>query len=261
MFAGSMGTFHAVWARVVYRLTARYRGGHRVHSPYLFHFLNFVLFEERPYYIYGKMKAVCRRLSRSRECIKGVHGGTVRVARLVQADSEALRLNELLHRICVYIHARSVVEVGTGAGVCAAYMAAADSRSTVRTLESDRALADYAVKLHKELKLNNITVYSGCMNQQLEQMLAEAGSVDMFHIVLNGNMTFDMMTAVYEACRGSAHRGSVMVIDGIHVSRQAELLWKRVVADSAVSLCVDIYRRGIVWFNPDLPHRCYTVAY
>ena len=94
-----------------------------------------------------------------------------------------------------------------------------------------------------------------------EQMLAEARSVDMFHIVLNGNMTFDMMTAVYEACRGSAHRGSVMVIDGIHVSRQAELLWKRVVADSAVSLCVDIYRRGIVWFNPDLPHRCYTVAY
>ena len=99
------------------------------------------------------------------------------------------------------------------------------------------------------------------MNQQLEQMLAEAGSVDMFHIVLNGNMTFDTMTAVYEACRGTAHRGSVMVIDGIHVSRQAELLWKRVVADSAVSLCVDIYRRGIVWFNPDLPHRCYTVAY
>ena len=56
-------------------------------------------------------------------------------------------------------------------------MAAADSRSTVRTLESDSALADYAVKLHKELKLNNITVYSGCMHQQLEQMLAERDTV------------------------------------------------------------------------------------
>ena len=251
-----MESFHAVMARVAYRFRARHRGGFGVHSPYLFHFLNFVLFEQYPYYIYDRMDALCRRLSRSRETVDGM-----RVSRLVPSGTTPRRLNELLHRICVHISARTVVEVGGGVGLSAAYMAAADSRSTVWSILPDTALAAYAAKLQRGLKLGNIIVRSGSPRQLLPQLLAEAGRVDLFHILLDASMSDSEMEALFSTCRGAVHHGTVMVIDGIHASPRTERLWRRATADPAVSLSVDIYWRGILWFNPELPRRCFTVAY
>ena len=39
-----------------YQLNARYWKGHRVHSPFVYHFLNNVLFEKSPYYCYSAIE-------------------------------------------------------------------------------------------------------------------------------------------------------------------------------------------------------------
>ena len=85
-----------------------------------------------------------------------------------------------------------------------------------------------------------------------------------------GKVDFVFFNTIYEQqnnvwlfneCSKHVHDGSVFVFEGIKASRKMREFWKEVCAHPEVTVTVDLYSMGIVFFNKKLHKRDYIVYF
>lgn len=69
------------------------------------------------------------------------------------------------------------------------------------------------------------------------------------------------VAATYEAAASRAERDSVLVVSGIHASREARGAWRRICADGRSVVTFDLYELGIVFFDHRLNKQDYKVSF
>ena len=128
--------FHSK-SRLQYLLSARHRRGHRVHSPYVFHFLNHVLFEKRNYYCYTALSDIRLRMLRDKRVIELPAIGTAmqsresRVCDVARGSVKSEKYACLLFRLALFREARTIIELGTSLGSSTLYLSPAVVAVTV----------------------------------------------------------------------------------------------------------------------------------
>lgn len=217
---------------IKYLLHAHYYLGHGVHSPYTYRLFTHVLFEHCPYYSFPKIEAFANKTAGNAE------------------PADRPKYARLLQRLAAFLHAKTLVEIGTTTGISTMYLAANDSHSKV--LARPVATADKA-RLRENfslLKFANIRLVDS-----EDQLLAESADADLIYVKC------DNLLHWFESMSLSASKSAVFVFANIHSNAQAEADWQRIAAHSSVTLSLDLFRMGIVWFDTDLKKQHYIVKY
>lgn len=69
------------------------------------------------------------------------------------------------------------------------------------------------------------------------------------------------IAATYEVAARNATQSSVLVVSGIHASREVKAAWKQICADSRTIVTFDLYELGIVFFDRRLNKQDYKVSF
>ena len=263
-------TLYRIGAYLRHHLTAWNTGGEGIHSPYLFYLVRMLMYDTNAYYCFAPIEKRRQAMLHTEKEIEITDFGTGAaekgsayqrtIAGIARTSLESPRVGQLLFKWIAYIGHEAqrpleIVELGTSLGITTAYLAAPDSRNRITTFEGSPAAADTARRNWEKLDLHNIHLIEGNINDTLYNYVRE--SIDIAYI--DANHTEEATMRYFEYLAPMANEKSIFIIDDIHHSPQMHKAWLQICHHPGVTSTMDILNAGIVFFDPHLLHKNYTL--
>jgi predicted O-methyltransferase YrrM len=240
-----------------YYFTAANGKGHGVHSPFVFDFIKNVLRDKKAYYCYNSIEQLRSELLTDNSVIEVEDfgaGSTViksnsRVVKAIAASSlKPRKFAQLLFRMVSYYQPQNIVELGTSLGITTAYLASGNSNAPLYTCEGAKNIAGIAQQNFNHLGLNNTILLQGDFAKTMPVLLESLERVDFAFI--DGNHRKEPTLEYFEQLLQKIHSKSILVFDDIHWSAEMEAAWKTIQRHPVVTLSIDLFFIGIVFFDP-----------
>ena len=243
------------------RFWLRSGNAHGLHSPFIFGLYTSVVQHTGQYGPYAAIEARRRQLLASPASISvtdfgaGSHTGAGRqrrVADIARTAAKPRKLAQLLFRLVNYLRPATILELGTSLGLTTAYLAAADSRSRVVSFEGCPNVAAVARETFATLGLGNVEVVEGNIDDTLAPTLVVLGAPVDF-VFFDGNHRYEPTLRYFEQCLAHRAEHSTFVLDDIHWSEDMERAWETIKTHPEVTLTVDLFYFGLVFFRQKQP--------
>ena len=241
-----------------YYFTASNGKGHGIHSPFVFEFVQQVLNDNREFYAYRQIEYLRYLLRNDKRVIevKDLGAGSAisnhrkrAVSDIAKHAAKSEKLGQLLFRIANYYQPKNLIELGTSLGISSAYLASACPNASVITIEGSENIADLANENFRFLGLKNIHSLTGHFDDMLPKAIKDVEKIDLAFI--DGNHQQLPTLSYFEKLLGKAHEYSIFIFDDIHWSSGMEEAWKTIRNYEKVSLTIDLFFLGLVFFRKD----------
>lgn len=232
--------------------------GHGVHSPFVFDFIKFVKNDKRAYDAYNKIEHIRSELLKNKQVIEvedfGAGSSVIKtnkrvVSRIAASSLKPRRFAQLLYRIVKYYQPNSILELGTSFGVSTSYLASAHSSAMVYTLEGATEIASIARSNFDKLKLANVELIRGDFSKTFPDVLKKLAFVDLAFV--DGNHKKEPTLQYFHQLLEKRNDSSIFIFDDIHWSAEMEDAWRQIKSHEAVTLSLDLFFIGIVFFRQD----------
>lgn len=249
---------------ILHFLSAKNTLGFGVHSPFVFHFTKFVIYNKGFYYIFSAIEKLRLSLKQDKRILNVVDLGTgiksnITISEIAKKSVKSAKYGQLMYRLSDYTQARKILELGTSLGLTTSYLAASSSICKVVSLEGSQQIADIAIENFKRLDINNIKIIVGNIDQTLSKALEEIDYLDI--IFIDANHKYQALINYFEQGLTKINSDSIIVIDDIYWSSDMEKAWKIIKENPLVMSTIDLFELGIVFFNTDLNKKHYKMRY
>ena len=229
-----------------------------VHSPFVFEFAQKVLDDDRQFYAFSSLEILRDQLLADGQKIQVTDLGAGSQMKLGNSRSIKAIANsslttplycKMLFRIMQLYRPKSVLELGTSLGLSTLYLAQGAASAKIISLEGCPNIAKVAQKNFQTFKATNIDLRTGHFDHTLQKALADLGPLDF--AFLDGNHRKAPSIDYFEQCLEHIHEQSILVFDDIHWSTEMEDAWEEIKAHPQVSLTIDLFFMGLVFFRSD----------
>jgi predicted O-methyltransferase YrrM len=241
-----------------YYVTAANSKGHGVHSPFVFEFITKVLNDKKQPAVFQKIEQERERLKQdsTKLNIEDFGAGSVvsssktrRVNSIARTALKPKKYGSLMYRIINFYMATKVVELGTSLGITASYLASSNPLTKVYTFEGSKEVAAIARQTFDRLSLFNIKLIEGNFDDTLPGFLEKKSSIDFAFI--DGNHRKEPTLRYFEELLKKSNEYSIFIFDDIHWSEEMEQAWEEIKQHSAVTLTIDLFYIGLVFFRKE----------
>jgi len=259
-----MKRLRLLYKYIIHFFTARNTRGHGVHSPFVFHYINFVLANKESYYVFPQIESLRQNLMKDKRSIDITDFGTGKdrsreVSDIALYSLKSTKYGQLLFRTVNYFKSKNVLELGTSFGITTSYLASSAKDIQCISLEGCPQTAKIAQESFRKLGLENIKIEVGAIDDTLPRVLSEFEKLDL--VFFDANHRSDSLLNYFNQCLFKITENSVMIIDDIYWSADMELAWAKVKSHPKVMSTIDLFQIGIVFFNPDLHKKHYKMHY
>jgi predicted O-methyltransferase YrrM len=239
---------------LMYRMRAKTT--HGIHSPFVFDMLNKAIYSPHPFYAYNKIEAYRRQLLSSNErihCTDLGAGATdeghnwKHVHAIAKRAVKSAKYGQLLFRLVNYFQPKTILELGTSLGVTTCYLSAASSGSQVITIEGCPETAAIAQNNWSRLGYKNISPQVGNFDELLPETLKDIQTLDF--VFFDGNHRKQATLDYFNKCLEKSHDKSIFVMDDIYWSEEMKEAWEAIKADARVTVTIDLFFVGLVFFR------------
>jgi len=242
----------------LYYFKAQNGKGHGVHSPFVFDFITHVLNDKKKYNCYSKIEALRKQLLKNNNSIEvedfGAGSAVIpfknrKIKDIAGTSLKKKKYAQLLFRIAKYYQCKDIVELGTSFGISASYLASANDNSNVITFEGSHNIAKIALNNFRKVGLHNIELIEGDFKKTLPLAIDTIKNVDLLFI--DGNHRKEPTLAYFNSFLKKSNTQSIFIFDDIHWSKEMEEAWNLVQQHDSVTLTIDLFFIGLVFFSND----------
>ncbi len=264
-----MKTIRSILGFINYRFKSKTKYG--VHSPFVFEFITKVL-EDKTYYVsYNKVAELRKRLLNNKNVIEIVDFGAgagpagyrtqlEKVQSIARRSSITPKEGQLLHRIVKYFQPEIMLELGTSLGISSMYEVSGSPESFFIGMEGCATTAAIAEQnLSKLIDRDNYSIVIGNFNNMLPGVLQKLEMVD--YVFIDGNHAYKPTMNYFNQLLPYFHENSVLILHDIHWSADMEEAWKEIKEDEKVSITLDLFSMGIVFFRKGLPKQDFIIRF
>lgn len=241
-----------------YYVTASNGKGHGIHSPFVFDFVHRVLNDDREFYAYQPVENLRRLLLQDQRelYIEDLGAGsrkkkhnTRKVSAIAASSLKPSKYAQLLFRIVDHYAPEHILELGTSLGITSAYLAMANPQALLTTMEGSTAVANVARENFQKLGIKNLRLIEGNFDTILPKWLEQGRQIDLAFI--DGNHRYEPSLRYFKQILKYTNEYSILVFDDIYWSKEMEDAWKEIREDSSVTLSIDLFFIGIVFFRKE----------
>ena len=172
-----------------------------------------------------------------------------KVNAIAKSSLKNKKFAKLLYRIVKYYKPETIIELGTSFGIPACYLAAGNKNADVNTFEGSKEIVRIARQNFAAANLQNINLVEGNFSNTLLKVLQKLNTVDLAFV--DGNHRRDTTFDYFLTLLKNSSNTSIFIFDDIHWSSEMEEAWKQIQEHASVTLTVDLFFIGLVFFNPD----------
>jgi predicted O-methyltransferase YrrM len=241
---------------------------HGVHSPFVYDLLVHTIYNHSHFYAYEKMEALRAKLLKSTKSVHCIDLGagslnqnktSKSVKELVSTAAKPPKFSQLLFRLVNHFQPQNVLELGTSVGISTASMALANSKTQVISIEGCPEIAAVAKENFQKLGLRNIQQLTGNFDDLLPQVLSKMDKLDF--VFFDGNHRKAPTMNYFKQCLEKAHADSVFVFDDIYWSAEMKQAWHDIKNHERVTVTIDLFFMGIVFFRKEQAKQHFIISY
>lgn len=229
---------------------------HGVHSPFIYDFVTKCLYDKKNYEAYKKLDNYRAALKSSDTVLQITDLGEGSkildtkkrsVRKMIKTSSSSKKESKLLYRLINYFKITSVLELGTSLGMGTYALALANNNSNITTIEGCPNTSNFAKSKFMAKEIKNTTFIKGDFTSIIPSL--EEDSFDL--VFFDGHHNKAATIQYFKSLLPKAHNNSVFVFDDIYWSKGMTEAWEYIKAHDAVTVTVDCFYLGFVFFRKE----------
>ncbi|MFM7309001.1 MAG: O-methyltransferase [Flavobacteriales bacterium] len=230
---------------------------HGVHSPLVYELMDRTLRLNKTFADFERIEAHRQGLLKCHDVLEVqdfgagsriFKGERRRVSHIAQTALQKPAIAQTLFKWINRFQLKNRLELGTCLGITTAYLALANQKGSVYTVEGSPALMAQAERTWQALNIPNIYGFTGLFQDQLAQVFERQSTFDF--VYLDGDHRKDKVLALWDQLKNRLEPEGWFVLDDIHWSPGMKAAWDHIRADHTVTLSMDFFDVGIVSCDP-----------
>jgi len=248
---------------------ARSGNAHSIHSPFVFKFYTEVIRGKAEKKMFADIEQLRHSLLNDKTELSIVDFGAgsktgkslnvKTISDVVSGSAMKPSWCRLLARLARSSNPHNILELGTSAGFSTMYMAGQCPEAKIISIEGDAGVFELACSNFNKLGLNNITAVHSTFDDALPDVLNKTSSVDI--VVFDGNHRLEPTLKYFEMCKPYATPSSIFVFDDIYWSEEMEEAWNIISKHPDVSISIDLFRFGLIFFRKGIVKQHFSLRY
>lgn len=237
-------------------------------APFIFKFYNDVILDDRTFYAFEEIEKLRNDLLQDNREINILDLGSGSIAsrklkrpisHIAKYSSSDAKFSEFLYRLILHQQPKNILELGTSFGLNTLYLAKADTKTPVTTLEGCPATMDIAKTNFAQLDAGNIQAVLGDIDITLPKVLDKLPNLDL--VYFDANHTKEATLHYFSLCLPKAHEQTIFIFDDIHLSKGMHEAWRNIRDNENVTISLDIFDAGIVFFQKGVSKEHYILEF
>jgi len=251
--------FKKVQAYLFFLLNSKNR--HGVHSPFVYDFIQNVLSKNSPI---NEIEIERAKLKKDDSIIVFKDYGqrddrNSSVSTIAKKSLKRSKEAAIIAQIVKYYKVDKVIEMGTSLGITTAYIAKCNPSIPIQTIEANKDVLAIAEKNWQSLSISNITSFHSSFDEILPTIIEDKTKSCLYFI--DGNHRFEATKKYFDLIAQKSNDQTIMIFDDIHWSKGMEEAWREIIKDDRVSLSIDLFEFGVVFFNLRLQKEHFIIRY
>lgn len=224
---------------------------HSLHSPYFFNLYN-KLVNDAQFYCFEEIEKLRIALSSYPNEIVLEDFGTGKTrktiaARIIKNSSKPAKQAQFIFKLVNQLKPGTSLEIGTNLGFTTSYIAQANTKGKVYSLEGSESLCTLAQLNFDKQNIKNISLVKGNFNSTLPLLLGKIETLDL--VYFDGNHTKEATLNYFQQCLQKVNEQTVFLFDDIYWSAEMTKAWQEIKEHSKVKVSLDLFYFGIVFFR------------
>ncbi|WP_339755687.1 class I SAM-dependent methyltransferase [uncultured Winogradskyella sp.] len=229
---------------------------HGIHSPFIYSFVTKCLYDKKKHEAYSKLNDYRKALQKSNTILqvkdlgegsKVLDANQRMVGKMVKTSSSSKKDSELLYRFSKYFGFKKIIELGTSLGMGTYAFSLANPSATITTIEGCPNTSAFTKSKLEELNIKNIDLLTGYFADIIPQLKEDHYDFVFYDGHHNKNATIQY----FEALLPKVHNETIFVFDDIYWSKGMTEAWDYIKAHNAVTVTVDCFYLGLVFFRKE----------
>lgn len=210
---------------------------HGLHSPFVYRLVGKVIYDFEPKNVYSEVENVRTKLLHNQRQISDIARNSVKSPKIAQ----------LLYRLINDLRPRNMIEVGTSSGITSIYLKKAAPSAKLYTLEGCPETAKTAAQVFKKIGIEGIEQIIGNFDDTLSEIIAKCNQLDF--VFVGGRHQKQVALNYFEQCLPKVHENTLLIFDNIYWSEGMKEAWQTIKRHPQVSVTVDLFWIGLVYFR------------
>jgi predicted O-methyltransferase YrrM len=239
---------------------------HAVHSPFVFNLITKCFYDKKEKSEYAVLQEYRNTLLENKNSIevsdfgagsKVFNSNTRVIAQIAKTAGISKKRAQLLYRITHYFQPETILELGTSLGLATSALALGNPKASITTLEGSANTMAIAKKQLQLYNINNVKSITTEFNKYLE--ICNLKSEIWNLIYFDGNHSKKATLDYFEQLLSTITNDSVWIFDDIHWSVDMEEAWKTIQKHPKVSVTIDTFQWGLVFFRREQPKEHFII--
>ncbi len=254
--------------KLKYILCSKHEKGFGIHSPFLFDLITLIFNDKSDKVAYRKIDLIRKELLESDKVItvtdfgagsKIFQSNQRKVSEITKYCTIKKKYGKLLYRLAVYYKPKTILEIGTSFGISTAYLALGNPEAKVVTVEGCSETSKIAQDTFTLANTKNITLVNGQFDEILPLTFFDLQTLGI--VYFDGNHTKKATLNYFEQCLPYTINDTLFIFDDIHWSEEMEEAWEEIKRNKNVTLTVDLFQLGLVYFHKELTKQDFVIRF
>ena len=246
---------------------------HGVHSPFVFDLVTKCFYDKTSKPEYETLKKYRNELLQNKSSIEVTDFGAGSrvfksnkrpISKIAQTAGITQKRAQLLFRIVHYFQPNSILEIGTSLGLATSALSIGNPKATITTLEGCSETARIAQENFQKFQFENIHSEVTEFNQYLNNpkpktQNLEPTTVNYQLIYFDGNHSKEATLSYFELLLPTITNDTLWIFDDIHWSTEMSQAWEIIKNHPKVTVTIDTFQWGLVFFRIEQEKEHFTI--
>lgn len=237
---------------------------HGVHSPFVYNLVTQCFNDKTKYPEYNILKKHRQALLHDNTTVamtdfgqgsRVFKGNDRKVSQVVKNAGMKKKRQKLLFRLARYFKCENVLELGTSLGLGTVALSVSNTFTAINTVEGCPNTLQKAQEYFEQFNLHNIQIHQKLFKTYLEESKDEKFDLIFIDGDHNGERTLQYFTSLLD----NVHNNSLIIFDDIYWSKDMTQAWQQIIAHPKVTVSIDTFRWGLVFFRKEQPKQHFVI--
>ena len=236
---------------------------HGVHSPFVYDLVTKCFNDKKIYPEYEILKSHRKALRSDSSMVemkdfgqgsRVFKGNARKVSAVVKNAGMRKKRQKLLFRMAKYFKSETVLELGTSLGMGTVALSLSNEFSAINTVEGCPNTLSKAQEYFEKFNLHNIQIH-----QELFSEFLENTSTQFDLIFIDGDHNGERTLGYFNSLLNKVHNDSLIIFDDIYWSKDMTVAWQKIIANENVTVSIDTFQWGLVFFRKEQPKQHFVI--
>jgi predicted O-methyltransferase YrrM len=239
---------------------------HAVHSPFVFTLITKCFYDTKSKPEYAVLKKYRNSFLKNNNTIEVMDFGAGskvfksnkrEISKIAKTAGISPKRAELLFRIVNYFQPKNILEIGTSLGLATSALSLGNLKAKITTLEGCPETAKVAQEQFSLFGLTNIKSVVSEFNSYLSDFRFSTFYFQL--IYFDGNHQKQATLDYFELLLPTITNETVWIFDDIHWSSEMEEAWEIIKKHPKVTVTIDTFQWGLVFFRREQPKEHFVI--